>query len=206
MARHTNKGTRLGKLIRLILFIILIFFMVNLLQDKLSTNGQPHTEVKTTKLGFEDMGEFVTQAAFTSSINSVEKDKELFGLKIPFTQSKYIYSYDSVIKAGINFSDIGIAIDNSNKSIQLSLPKFRILDSKLDMDSFKVYYEKESIFTSITLSENNDSMKLLLDSATETAIENGILLNAEENAKQILSGFVSQAFDLKEYSLSFISQ
>ena len=32
--------------------------------------------------------------------------RNLFGMEIPFTESKYIYSYDVEVKAGIDFADI----------------------------------------------------------------------------------------------------
>ena len=61
---------------------------------------------KTTKIGFEDIGEFATQAAYCTELNVIDDSKKLFKVSIPFTQSKYIYSYDIVIKAGFDFSEI----------------------------------------------------------------------------------------------------
>ena len=43
---------------------------------------------KTTKLGFEDLGELATQSAFCTEVNVTEASRELFGFEIPFTQSK----------------------------------------------------------------------------------------------------------------------
>lgn len=61
---------------------------------------------KTTKIGFEDMGELATQTAYCTELNVTDKSKNFFGVTIPFTQSKYIYSYDIVIKAGFDFEEI----------------------------------------------------------------------------------------------------
>ena len=53
------------------------------------------TSVKTTKIGFEDIGELATQEARCTEIENIEDAREFFGLfEIPFTQSHYIYSYD----------------------------------------------------------------------------------------------------------------
>ena len=49
------------------------------------------SENKLTKLGFEDIGELATQAAYCTEVNVTEGARELFGLTIPFTQSKYVY-------------------------------------------------------------------------------------------------------------------
>ena len=64
------------------------------------------SESKSTKLGFENIGELATQTAYCTSVNVTEGSRELFGVTIPFTQSKYIYSYDIVIKAGFDFTEI----------------------------------------------------------------------------------------------------
>ena len=42
---------------------------------------------KLTRLGFEDIGELATQAAYCTEVNVTEGARELFGLTIPFTQS-----------------------------------------------------------------------------------------------------------------------
>lgn len=48
------------------------------------------SESKSTKLGFENIGELATQTAYCTSVNVTEGSRELFGVTIPFTQSKYI--------------------------------------------------------------------------------------------------------------------
>ena len=63
------------------------------------------TESKSTKFGFKDIGELATQSAYVTEVNVTEDARELFGLEIPFTQSKTIFSYDVVVKAGIDFSE-----------------------------------------------------------------------------------------------------
>ena len=115
------------------------------------------SESKTTKIGFEDIGEMATQSAYCTEVNVTEDAKELYGMRIPFTQSKYIYSYDIVIKAGYDFNEI--EWKEKNKTIEVKLPEAKVLSNELDMDSFKVYHEEESIFSKITLEENNNEVK-----------------------------------------------
>jgi hypothetical protein len=45
------------------------------------------SESKTTKIGFEDIGELATQSAYCTEVNVTEAARELFGITIPFTQS-----------------------------------------------------------------------------------------------------------------------
>lgn len=159
------------------------------------------SESKTTKIGFEDIGEMATQSAYCTEVNVTEDAKELYGMRIPFTQSKYIYSYDIVIKAGYDFNEI--EWKEKNKTIEVKLPEAKVLSNELDMDSFKVYHEKESIFSKITLEENNDAVKKMKLNAQENAIANGLLENARSNAETMLTGFFADEYDLDEYKIVF---
>lgn len=159
------------------------------------------SESKTTKIGFEDIGEMATQSAYCTEVNVTEDAKELYGMRIPFTQSKYIYSYDIVIKAGYDFNEI--EWKEKNKTIEVKLPEVKVLSNELDMDSFKVYHEEESIFSKITLEENNDAVKKMKLNAQENAIANGLLENARSNAETMLTGFFADEYDLGEYKIVF---
>ena len=159
------------------------------------------SDSKTTKIGFEDIGEMATQSAYCTEVNVTEDAKELYGMRIPFTQSKYIYSYDIVIKAGYDFNEI--EWKEKNKTIEVKLPEAKVLSNELDMDSFKVYHEEESIFSKITLEENNDAVKKMKLNAQENAIANGLLENARSNAETMLTGFFADEYDLDEYKIVF---
>lgn len=159
------------------------------------------SESKTTKIGFEDIGEMATQSAYCTEVNVTEDAKELYGMQIPFTQSKYIYSYDIVIKAGYDFNEI--EWKEKNKTIEVKLPEAKVLSNELDRDSFKVYHEEESIFSKITLEENNDAVKKMKLNAQENAIANGLLENARSNAETMLTGFFADEYDLDEYKIVF---
>ena len=161
------------------------------------------SENRSVKLGFEDIGELATQSAYCTQVNVTEADRELFGLSIPFTQSKYIYSYDVVIKAGFDFQEIQYAVDEEAKTIEVQLPPAEILSSEIDLDSFKLYHEEESIFRQITLEENNQAMAELQKSAEDTAVANGLLEEARANGEKILNSFFHQAYDTEEYTITY---
>ncbi len=74
------------KLIQIVLVIVVIIVIA------LGITRFFSTESKTTKIGFEDIGELATQAAYCTEVNVTEGSRNLFGITIPFPQSKYIYS------------------------------------------------------------------------------------------------------------------
>lgn len=180
-----------------ILVVILLAAAVSLgAKTVLSADG------RTARLGFEDIGELATQSAYCTEVEVTEASRELFGVTIPFTQSKYIYSYDVVIKAGLDFTDVSWS--QQDGTIRVTLPEIRVLSNEIDLDSLKVYHEDESLFRNITLEENNAALADLKARAEQDAIGNGLLEEARDNAQQILTAFFANQYDLTEYRLEFI--
>lgn len=180
-----------------ILVVILLAAAVSLgAKTVLSADG------RTARLGFEDIGELATQSAYCTEVEVTEASRELFGVTIPFTQSKYIYSYDVVIKAGLDFTDVSWS--QQDGTIRVTLPEIRVLSNEIDLDSLKVYHEDESLFRNITLEENNAALADLKARAEQDAIGNGLLEEARDNAQQILTAFFANQYDLTEYRLEFM--
>ena len=58
----------------------------------------------------------------------------------------------------------------------------------------------------LTPSDNNEALKKMKKNAEKTAIENGLLEEAEENAKVLVKGFIGNTFDLKKYEMVFVEK
>ncbi len=159
------------------------------------------SESQTTKIGFENIGELATQSSYCTQVNVTDSSKKLFGASIPFTNSKYIYSYGVTIKAGYDFNEIDW--EEKGKTIEIKLPEIKILSSEINQDSFKVYHEDESVFNQITLTENNEALVKLKEQAENEAIESGLFENARTNAETILTSFFGSVYDLNEYEIVF---
>lgn len=184
-------------------FLIVLAVIVVLIAGILGFRALTSSNSKATKLGFENIGELATQVAYCTEVNVTEDSQNLWGIEIPFTQSKIIYSYNVEVKAGLNFEDITWSVDETNSIIRVNLPEIRILDSSIILDSFQLYHEDESIFRPITLEENNEALKQLELKAENTAVSNGLLENARLNAETILTGFFANEYDPKIYTIEF---
>lgn len=183
--------------------LIVLAVIVVLIAGILGFRALTSSNSKATKLGFENIGELATQVAYCTEVNVTEDSQNLWGIEIPFTQSKIIYSYNVEVKAGLNFEDITWSVDETNSIIRVNLPEIRILDSSIILDSFQLYHEDESIFRPITLEENNEALKQLELKAENTAVSNGLLENARLNAETILTGFFANEYDPKIYTIEF---
>lgn len=158
---------------------------------------------KTTDLGFKNIGELSTQAGFYTNVQVIDKSQKLFGWSLPLTQSKSIFSYDGVIKAGYNFSKITIDVDDTVHTIIVKLPQPEIFSNEIDPDSMQIYDERQSIFTPLKINDMNDSLVELKKESKEKAISNGLLDNVRKNAELLITGFLSSAYDPNQYSIKF---
>ena len=94
---------------------------------------------RTTAFGLKNIGELATQAGYFTTVQTISKSRDVLGIVVPGTQSNYVYSYDGVIKAGINFEELDISVDDLRHEITIRFPEFRILSTEIDDDSFTLY-------------------------------------------------------------------
>ena len=182
-----------------IIWIVVVLLVIALLF--VSFNKDTFSSNKMTNMGFENIGEFATQSAYATEVNVTESSREIFGIKIPFTQSKYIYSYDFNIKAGFDFNEI--TWKEKNNKIIVNLPPVKILSNEIIEDSFKVFHEEESVFTPISLEDNNAAIAQMKKDAVDHAVRNGLYDNAIANGKSLLTSFFEREFPKDQYEIQF---
>lgn len=190
----------------IIAVIIIILLCAVLLYTRKEAKSNYVSDEKITEIGFENIGELATQSVTTTTVRVETKDLKLFNVSIPLTQSKYIYTYNTTIKAGINFSDVKWQLgdtDDTSHNIYVDIPEVKTLSADIDLDSFKVLHEENNIFSPITLTEHNDSLIQLRENALSDAINSGLYDRALDNAKTILTSFISQVYPSNEYNIIF---
>ena len=190
----------------IIAVIIIILLCAVLVYTRKEAKSNYVSDEKITEIGFENIGELATQSVTTTTVRVETKDLKLFNVSIPLTQSKYIYTYNTTIKAGINFSDVKWQLgdtDDTSHNIYVDIPEVKTLSADIDLDSFKVLHEENNIFSPITLTEHNDSLVQLRENALSDAINSGLYDRALDNAKTILTSFISQVYPSNEYSIIF---
>lgn len=190
----------------IIAVIIIILLCAVLVYTRKEAKSNYVSDEKITEIGFENIGELATQSVTTTTVRVETKDLKLFNVSIPLTQSKYIYTYNTTIKAGINFSDVKWQLgdtDDTSHKIYVDIPEVKTLSADIDLDSFKVLHEENNIFSPITLTEHNDSLIQLRENALSDAINSGLYDRALDNAKTILTSFISQVYPSNEYNIIF---
>lgn len=202
MEKHRKRPNRVSKNL-LLVSLVVILICITIIAAMLIQTRKNQVESRNIAFGLKDMGELVTQAGYFTNVQSSTSTRQLFGMDIPFTTSKYIYSYDGVVKAGLDFAGIEVQVDDANRTVTVLLPEIEILDVNIDNDSLKIYDESQSIFTPLHISDVNEAQIELKEQVRQTAIDNGILEEAEKNARTIIGGFLSGTMDLKNYTIQF---
>ena len=201
--KRRNKFPKI-KIHKIIKYIIIAVILVLVFSSGALFNSVLNGQTKTTKLGFEDVGELVTQTAYMTIVRDTEEHREFFDLfEIPFTQSRQIFSYDIQVDASVNFSEITNTIDDDKKEIKIEMPHAKIYKATIDNDSLKVYLDQESLFSRIDLSEHNQAITEMKEQGIKDAEANGILELAERNAENLITNFMKTNGKNKDYNIVF---
>ncbi len=148
-----------------------------------------------------NVGLLITQEYAFTEVVSFSSVKTLFNLDLSFTESSFVASYDGVVTAGIDFTEIRVEKDEEAKMIKVYLPHAEILNVDIDPRSFQLYSEKAGLWNPITVSDFNASLIGLEETAREKAIAKGVLVNAGSNARLVIENMIGGLIDTSEYDV-----
>lgn len=194
--RHSFKPKSLLSFVAILLVVVIGLGLFSFQRTKFFS--------KPTALGLKDIGELATQAGYFTTVQTIDKSRNLFNIVIPGTQSRYVYSYDGTIKAGIDFSDIALDVNDEKHVITVHFPEFKILSTEIDEDSFILYNDGANPFTTLHLEDVDKANAELKKTAQESSIKNGILENARANAEVLVKGFLASIYDANVYTIEFL--
>lgn len=152
--------------------------------------------------GLRDMGKLITEEYYFTEVVSFSSVKQLFKFDLPFTESSYLASYDGVVTAGIDFTQIRVEKDGTQ--ITVRLPKADVQNVDIDPNSFTLHSEKSGVGNPVSVTDFNASLVELEANARQKAIDRGLLDRASDNAKQVLSNFVSGLMADTAYTLTVL--
>lgn len=157
--------------------------------------------VETIQDGLADMGFLVTQEYYFTQVEHYTKEKTV--LKFFTSSSEFTYKYDGYVTAGIDFGKIAVSVNEDSKKISVNIPQSEIQTVSIDKDSFEIYSEKDSLWNPLKLEDYNKSLDEFEKVAKQKAIANGILERSDEQAKVLISNFVSNFPNASGYEIVF---
>ena len=156
---------------------------------------------ETIRDGLANIGTLITQEYYFTQVEKFTKEKKIF--KYISSSSEMLYSYDGSVMAGIDFEKIEIAKDDAAKTLTITLPKSEIQTVTIDKDTFQLYSEKDSLWNPLKLEDYNMSLTDFEETARQKALDNGILERSDEQAKVLVSNFISNFPAAAEYEIIF---
>ena len=140
------------------------------------------------------------------SVGDYQKEKTFFGtdLKVPFTQDRSIFAYRGTISAGIDLKDLSASVDNSKKEITVFLPQPAVLAHEFEIDSFRIYDLKDSIFTKTSLADYAGMEKALKDLQESRLLDDEeFWIDVRSNTELALKDLFAMTGQIEGYSMSF---
>ena len=129
------------------------------------------------------MSELAVVTYTYTELGQYESSKEFYGVKMPFTTNRFLLTYDGVIKAGIDMTEVKVDVDQSVKTVTVTLPQAEILSHEIDEDSVKIYDEKTSIFNAFTIEDYTSFYADQKKTVEKKARDKGLLTEAQTQAE-----------------------
>lgn len=209
---HHSKNSKIPAILVVAIVVLSMILGINMgskWQQAKADQSNHHTQITSDALHqeIEQIGELATVSYYYTNMGKFEDALKFFVHDVPFTTKSFILSYDGTIKAGIDLSEIEINI--SDTVITLSVPPAKILSHDVDMDSVIFYDEKNSIFNGISAEDVTKFLGNQQELMEEKAINNGLLMKAEENTQQVLKTLLNNFIKVNDetdtpYELRFV--
>ena len=188
--KKKNKFISLIRNTKIIIPIITILSVIILVLSIVYSSFLSHRET-VLNFGFKDVGVLVTQEWYGRILEDNVKDRKLFNkIHIPYTNSRLIFSEDVEVLAGINFEDIKYKYDENKKIIKITLPKSYVYKYYKVPNSHTTYLDDESLFSNINDEERAIIEDAVVEKGKQQALDAGLLVKANTNAKKIVKQMV----------------
>ena len=211
--KETVRVNGSNKLTIIVVVVALIFGSVGIIFGVSQRNVSKNTPVlkadeALTTITLEEIlkpaSELVSMKYSYTDADIYEQSKSAFGVKVPFTTDKVVFTYSEVISAGIDISEVKYDIDDASKRITITLPEPQILSHQMDEKSFKFFDVQNSIFTETSLENYSELMSELKATKENQLLEDATFFDSvTENTQNVLKDFLTVSDKTKDYTVIF---
>ncbi|MDO4671049.1 MAG: DUF4230 domain-containing protein [Aerococcus sp.] len=183
---------RRWKLVLFPLILLIVLIGIYRISHWSQANNEPKITSDLVGNRIESAQELITTKYYYTNTASFENTKDFYGWKIPFTTKTFLVTYDGIINAGVDLKEVKVTVNDQKQTIDITLPKPKILSHELDEDSLKVFNEKDSIFNAIKVDDYTAFEKDQKKQAEQKAIDRGLLNEAEERTKTAITSLLNE--------------
>ena len=165
------------------------------------------------------IGEYASLAYHYTTVVKEINARDIRGWTIPFTTRRYIFTYDGVMKLGIDGTSIRIEEHPANTAgeaanpggpvnlpvIRIILPSVKILSHEIIDGSIEVFEQSQTIFNEIKIADAFEVTAERKRELEEKVMSGGVPREAQISAEQQLGSLLKNLPGIKEkYDLEFI--
>jgi len=121
---------------------------------------------------------------------------------IPFTGKRFIVAYDGRITAGVDLGQAEVAVDEDARAVTVTLPASRITSHETYEDTLVVLDETNNLFNPIKLENYSAFVNDQKAAMEQKAMEQGLLTNADEEARAAVKAVLSLLPGMEDYTLA----
>lgn len=142
----------------------------------------------------------VSTEYYYTKMGSFEDRKDFHGWNIPFTTKRFILSYDGVIKAGVDLSQVRVEVGEAR--VTVTLPQAAVISHEISEDSIKVLDESSNVLNPIRVEDYTGFTQAQKREMESEAVGNGLLDAAKGNAVEAVAAFLELMPELEGYVLT----
>jgi len=167
--------------------LVLVLVIVLVVVVKLGKENKKEIISSATLKEIIEISELSTFETFYNGVAQVMNEKNT-------DEIDYYVSYEATVKAGIDFEQILIEVDNDEKEIVVTMPEIQINDCDVDIASLDYIFVNEKANNETVTQKAYEACKA--DVNNECTQEDAIYELARQNAKNVIEAlikpFVSQ--------------
>lgn len=161
---------------------------VTWLRPSLLGFGNARIDSTTIGASFNEIAELATEEYAFSDVGKFDQEGlQIAGLKVPFTDRNFLVTYSGRVTAGLrNAGSVETQVDDTAKTLTITLPAVEVLDSHIDAHSVEVYDQTMNPINQLRVSDVTGFIANREDAAREKAVAEGLLDRAREHAEQLM--------------------
>lgn len=188
------KKVIIGLLLAMFFTTLGVFSTVSYMNSK---KGNTTIDISVIEEKVNEISELATIEYHYTTLAKYEDYKDFYGWKIPLTTTKFLITYDGIIKAGIDLSKVKVSL--VGKTVVIEIPKATVLSHEVKFDTMQIMYESYSIFNQMKITNYNDFMLNEAKTMVTKAANDGLFQKAQQNAirtiQDLIESLVPEDYD-----------
>lgn len=168
--------------------------------------ADPVITSETVSASINSLRELVTKEYLYTNAGKYENHSQVsissITVGVPLTKKSFTVVYDGRIKAGIDLGKVRINVNETLRSITVTLPASEIISHEIFEDTVRIVDEKDALFNKNTIDDYNEFMAIQKEAMEEKVRTNGFLTGADQEARELVQSVLSLLPGMDTYKLT----